>query len=37
MYNYDVSAASKDLLELTGKTWTDQTVALLVAAGGHFS
>lgn len=37
IYNYDVNAALKNLLELTGKAWTDKTVSFLVAAGGHSS
>lgn len=37
IYNYDVNAAIKNLLELTGKAWTDKTVSFLVAAGGHSS
>lgn len=37
IYNYDVNAALKNLIELTGKAWTDKTVGFLVAAGGHSS
>jgi len=37
IYNYDVNAALKNLLELTGKAWTDKTVSFLVAAGGNSS
>jgi NAD(P)H-dependent FMN reductase len=37
IYNYDVNAALKNFLELTGKAWTDKTVSFLVAAGGHAS
>ena len=34
IYNYDVNAAVKNLVELTGEAWEDQTVAFLCAAGG---
>ena len=34
IYNYDVSAACKNMIELTGKAWTDKVVGFLVAAGG---
>ena len=37
IYNYDVNAALKNLLELTGKSWLDKTVSFLVAAGGQSS
>lgn len=37
VYNYDVNAAVKNAVELTGKAWTDKTVALLLAAGGQGS
>lgn len=37
IYNYDVNAALKNLIELTGKAWTDKTVAFLNAAGGSSS
>ena len=34
IYNYDVSASCKNMIELTGKAWTDKVVGFLVAAGG---
>lgn len=38
IYNYDVNAAFKNLVELTGKAvWADKTVAFLNAAGGASS
>ncbi len=38
IYNYDVNAAFKNLVELTGKgAWEDKTVAFLNAAGGASS
>ncbi len=38
IYNYDVNAALKNLVELTGKgAWEDKTVAFLNAAGGSSS
>lgn len=38
IYNYDVNAAFKNLVELTGKgAWEDKTVGFLNAAGGHSS
>lgn len=38
IYNYDVNAALKNLIELTGKgAWENKTVAFLNAAGGHSS
>ncbi|QDT16817.1 NADPH-dependent FMN reductase [Alienimonas californiensis] len=37
VYNYDVNAAAKNLVELTGRAWTGKTVGLLLAAGGHGS
>lgn len=37
IYNYDVSAACKNVLELTGKAWTDKVVGFLLAAGGKGS
>ena len=37
IYNYDVNAALKNLVELTGKAWEDKTVAFLNAAGGASS
>lgn len=37
IYNYDVSAAAKNVLELTGDAWSDKIVSFLCAAGGHGS
>jgi len=37
IYNYDASAATKNLVELTGSSWEDKTVGFLCAAGGHSS
>lgn len=37
IYNYDVSAAAKNLVELTGKAWSDKVVGFLCAAGGRSS
>jgi FMN reductase len=37
IYNYDASAALKNLVELTGKAWEDKTVGFLCAAGGSGS
>lgn len=38
IYNYDVNAAAKNLIELTGRgAWTNQTVGFLCAAGGKGS
>ena len=34
VYNYDVSAATKNMVELTGSAWEDKVVAFLCAAGG---
>ena len=34
VYNYDVSAATKNMLELTGSAWEDKIVAFVCAAGG---
>ncbi|MBA3961879.1 MAG: NAD(P)H-dependent oxidoreductase [Chthoniobacterales bacterium] len=34
VYNYDVSAAAKNMIELTGKAWEDKVVGFLCAAGG---
>jgi FMN reductase len=34
VYNYDVSAAAKNMVELTGSAWEDKIVAFLCAAGG---
>jgi FMN reductase len=37
VYNYDLSAAAKNLVELTGKAWTEKVVGFLVSAGGRGS
>ena len=37
VYNYDVNAAVKNAVELTGKAWTGKVVGLMLAAGGQGS
>ncbi len=37
VYNYDVSASAKNMIELTGRAWQDKVVAFLCAAGGMSS
>ena len=37
VYNYGVNAAAKNLLELTGGSWTGKTVGFLCSAGGKGS
>ncbi|MFI5355799.1 MAG: NADPH-dependent FMN reductase [Opitutales bacterium] len=37
IYNYDVNAALKNFVELTGKSWENKTVAFLCSAGGASS
>ena len=37
VYNYDVSSASKNAVELTGRVWTGKVVGLMLAAGGQGS
>jgi len=37
IYNYDVNAALKNLVELTGSAWEDKTVGFICAAGGQAS
>src|SRR5262249_17095962 len=34
VYNYDVAAATKNMIELTGSAWEDKIVGFLCAAGG---
>ncbi|MEL7338541.1 MAG: NAD(P)H-dependent oxidoreductase [Planctomycetota bacterium] len=34
IYNYDVNASLKNLVELTGRAWTGKVVGMMVAAGG---
>jgi FMN reductase len=35
VYNYDVAAATKNMIELTGSAWEDKVVGFVCAAGGH--
>jgi FMN reductase len=37
VYNYDVSASAKNMIELTGSSWEDKVVGFLCAAGGMSS
>ena len=37
VYNYDVSAAAKNMIELTGSSWEEKVVGFLCAAGGDSS
>ena len=37
VYNYDVSAACKNVIELTGSAWNDKVVGLMCCAGGQGS
>jgi len=37
IYNYDVNAAAKNLIEITGSAWNDKLVGFLCAAGGEKS
>ncbi|MAV64197.1 MAG: flavoprotein [Candidatus Marinimicrobia bacterium] len=37
IYNYDLSASIKNILELTGKAWYEKNVGFLCAAGGKSS
>src|SRR5256712_11195697 len=37
VYNYDVAAAAKNMLELTGNAWQNKIVGFLCAAGGSAS
>ena len=37
VYNYDLNAAAKNLVEMTGKSWTEKPVGFLCAAGGERS
>lgn len=37
VYNYAASASAKNLVELTGRAWTDKVVGFLCAAGGRMS
>src|SRR3954465_11517515 len=37
VYNYDVAAAAKNMIELSGKAWENKIVGFLCAAGGMSS
>ncbi len=37
VYNYDVNAAVKNAVELTGRAWADKAVGFLCSAGGRSS
>jgi len=37
IYNYDVNAALKNMVELTGRYWTDKVVGFMCSAGGKNS
>lgn len=37
VYNYDINAVAKNLIELTGRNWTGKVVGLICAAGGQSS
>ena len=37
VYNYDVAAATKNMIELTGSAWENKIVGFVCAAGGHTS
>jgi NAD(P)H-dependent FMN reductase len=37
VYNYDVAAATKNMIELTGSAWENKVVGFVCAAGGHTS
>jgi len=37
IYNYDVNAAAKNLIELTGRAWKDKVIGFICAAGGQGS
>ncbi|MEY2531812.1 MAG: hypothetical protein QOI96_1897 [Verrucomicrobiota bacterium] len=37
VYNYDVAATAKNMLELTGSSWEEKVVGFLCAAGGSSS
>ena len=37
VYNYNLSAAAKNLMELTGSAWTEKPVGFLCAGGGRAS
>jgi FMN reductase len=37
VYNYDVAASAKNMIELTGSSWEEKVVGFLCAAGGNNS
>lgn len=37
IYNFDANAVAKNLIELTGRAWTEKVVGFLCAAGGRGS
>ena len=37
VYNYDLNAAAKNLVEMTGKSWMEKPVGFLCSAGGERS
>ena len=37
IYNYDLNAVAKNLIELTGQSWTDRLIGFISAAGGKGS
>ena len=37
VYNYDVAASAKNMIELTGRSWEEKVVGFLCAAGGTSS
>ena len=37
IYNYDMAASAKNLIEVTGKAWSEKIVGFLVSAGGQGS
>src|SRR5262249_5077155 len=37
VYNYDVAASAKNMIELTGSSWEEKVVGFLCAAGGNSS
>ena len=37
VYNYDVNAAAKNLVEMTGSAWEGKVVGFIAAAGGRSS
>jgi len=37
VYNYDLNAAVKNVIELTGRAWAEKPVGMLCMAGGHNS